>query len=329
MNIYITLDYELFFGIESGSVDNCIITPTNELLKIIDPYNIKLVFFVDVGYLIKLNEYKLTFPELDSDYIKITNHIKYLSSNGHSVELHIHPHWENSFYNGEKWVFDTSKYKLTDFSKPEAHDIVLKYSCFLEGITGSAPLAFRAGGWSAQPFSHIMEALKEANISIDSTVFANGFHVSNNQFYDFRNVSQYKTRYSFSNDLTIEDCKGYFTEYPISSHRVSPFFFWRFAFEKIKKSKKHISFGKGKAINKPKRELFRLLTKYSNSVVSIDGFKASYMAKAFMKYVRNTNNDGNFVLIGHPKAFTPYSLLKTKEFIAKNYKEHKFGVFKN
>ena len=226
-------------------------------------------------------------------------------------------------------MFDTSKYKLTDFPKPEVHAIVLKYSRFLEEITGKAPLAFRAGGWSAQPFSHIMEALQDVNISIDSTVYSNGYHVSKNQFYDFRNVSQYKTKYTFSDDITIEDSKGFFTEYPISSYRVSPFFFWRFAFEKIKKSKKHISFGKGKAINKPKRELFRLLTKYSNSVVSIDGFKASFMQKAFMKYVKNTNNEGNFVLIGHPKAFTPYSLLKTKEFIAKNYKEHKFSVFKN
>ena len=62
MNIYITLDYELFFGKESGDIDDCIIRPTNELLKIVNPYNIKLVFFVDVGYLIKLNEYRTSNP---------------------------------------------------------------------------------------------------------------------------------------------------------------------------------------------------------------------------------------------------------------------------
>lgn len=328
MNIYITLDYELFFGKESGNVDDCIINPTNELLKIVDPYNIKIVFFVDVGYLIKLNEFKSTYPSLNSDFNKITSQIKYLSRNGHGIELHIHPHWENTTYNGDKWEFDTSKYKLVDFSKSEAHNIVLKYSRFLEEVSGKVPIAFRAGGWSAQPFSHIMEALKDVNISIDSTVFPNGYHASKNQFYDFRNVSQFKTKYSFSNDITIEDSDGYFTEYPISSYRVSPFFFWRFAFEKIKKSRKHLSFGKGQAISKPKKELIKLMTEYSNSVVSIDGFKSSFTQKAFRKYVKNTDKDGHFVLIGHPKAFTPYSLSKTKEFIERNRNNHNFRIFK-
>jgi len=328
MNIYITLDYELFFGTESGNVDDCIIEPTNALLKIVDSYNIKIVCFVDVGYLIKLDEYRLKYPELNLDYEKVTNQIKQLSNNGHGVELHIHPHWENTVYNDSKWVFDTSKYKLSDFSKTEAHNIVLRYGAFLEKISGRAPIAYRAGGWSAQPFSHINNALKEANIVVDSTVYSKGYHVSKNQSYDFRNVKQFKTEYRFSDDLTIEDKQGHFIEYPISSYRLSPVFFWRFAFEKFKKSKQHLSYGKGQAISKPKKELIKLLTRYSNSVVSIDGYKASFMQKAFKKYVKNTSKEDHFVLIGHPKAFTLYSLLKTKEFIAKNCNEHSFRIFK-
>lgn len=327
MDIFITLDYELFFGLESGNVDDCIITPTNELLKIVDPYNIKIVFFIDVGYLVKLNEFKPKFPKLNEDYNLIMNQIKFLSKKGHGLELHIHPHWENSSYNGKKWEFDISKYKLSDFSKKEAHEIILKYSSFLKNITGKTPIAYRAGGWSAQPFSHIKDALKEANIRIDSSVFAKGYHVSRNQFYDFRNVSQYNTKYSFSDVITTVDNNGCFTEFPISSFRLSPFFFWRFAFEKFKKSKKHISYGKGKALGKPKMEIIRLITSYSNSVVSIDGYKASFIQKAFLKYVKNTDNKGHFVIIGHPKAFTPYSLSKTKEFIDQNFKNNKFRIF--
>ena len=328
MNIYITLDYELFFGAESGNVEDCIIEPTEALLKIVDPYNIKIVFFVDVGYLIKLEEYRFQYPELNLDYHKVTKQIKQLSQAGHGIELHIHPHWENTVYNGNKWVFNTSNYKLSDFSKPEAHKIVLKYSAFLEKISGKTPIAFRAGGWSAQPFSHIKEALKEVNIIVDSTVYPKGYHVSKNQSYDFRNVAQYKTKYRFNDDLVIEDNQGHFIEYPISSYKVHPFFFWRFAFNKLKKSKQHISFGKGQAIPKPKKELIRLMTRYSHSVVSIDGFKASFMQKAFNKYLKNTNQDGHFVLIGHPKAFTPYSLTKTKAFITKYNKNYNFSIFK-
>ena len=300
MKIYITLDYELFFGSQSGGIDDCIINPTNELLKIVDPYNVKIVFFVDVGYIDKLNEFKQHHPELQEDYKKITSQIKLLSKNGHGIELHIHPHWENTVYDGEKWVFDTSQYKLQDFSKEEAYAIVIKYTTLLNSISGKKAIAYRAGGWSAQPFSHISKALKDAGILFDSTTYPKGYHQSKHQAYDFRNVAQYKTEYRFENDLTVEDPNGHFTEYPISSYRLSPVFFWRFALEKIKKDKKHVSFGNGSAISKPKIEVIKLMTRFSNSVV----------------------------LIGHPKAFTPYSLQETKKFIENTYKDHTFRVFK-
>jgi len=41
MNILITLDYELFNGEKSGSVNNSLITPMQELLKVLDKYNFK------------------------------------------------------------------------------------------------------------------------------------------------------------------------------------------------------------------------------------------------------------------------------------------------
>ena len=56
MNIYITLDYELFFGPDSGTVENCIIEPTEQLLNIVDPLGVKFVCFVDSGYLLALEK---------------------------------------------------------------------------------------------------------------------------------------------------------------------------------------------------------------------------------------------------------------------------------
>ncbi len=328
MNIYITLDYELFFGEKSGSVDDCIIKPTNDLLSIIDPYKIKLVVFVDVGYLIKLEEYKTQYSQLNEDYTKITNQIKYLANHGHAIELHIHPHWENTKFIDGNWVFDTSQYRLHDFSKDRAHQIIKTYYNTLYRISETPPIAYRAGGWSAQPFSYISEALADCGVFIDSTTYPNGYYESENQFYDFRNVTQYKTYYRFEADLTTENIKGKFVEYPISSYRVSPLFFWRFALKKLKKSPKHISYGKGIAIKKPKKEVIRLMSTFSNSVVSIDGYKASFLEKSFKKYVKNTFKDDHFVIIGHPKAFTPYSLEKTKKFIKQHYENHNFTTFK-
>ena len=329
MNIYITLDYELFFGDTSGSVENCIIKPTEALLKIVEPYKVKLVCFVDVGYLVKLEEHKEKFPKLQDDYDKVTKQIKYLSKNGHGIELHIHPHWEDSFYNGKEWKFDTSRYKLADFSADEIMRIVTEYTQTLTRISGKAPKAYRAGGWSAQPFKEIGKALLANAISIDSTVYPGGYYESSAQYYDFRKVKQYNTGYRFSEDLTLEKPKGPFEEIPISSYEVSPLFFWKFAYHKLRKQEKHRAFGDGQAIAKTKNDTIKLLLKTSNSVVSIDGYKTTYLQKAYNEYNKNTNGQGNFVIIGHPKAITLYSLKKLDEFIMKSFKSNKYKTFKD
>ncbi|MDT0606240.1 polysaccharide deacetylase family protein [Croceitalea rosinachiae] len=328
MNIFITLDYELFFGKNSGSCEKCIIEPTNALLKIVDLYQIKFTCFVDAGYLVRLNNQKDEFPQLAKDWNRITDQIKYLSANGHGIELHVHPHWEDSFFNGKEWIFDTSRYKLSDFSEEKILDIITRYNSILKEITDIAPVAFRAGGWCAQPFKKIKKALEANNIFIDSTVYPNGLYKSEHQFFDFSRVSQFSTQYRFSEDLTVEDPNGKFTEIPISSIKVNPWFFWRFVIIKIFKKKKHIPYGNGNAISLSKKQIIRLLSKSSYSVVSIDGFKASYILRAFKKYQKNTDKDGNFVLIGHPKSFTPYSLYKVKQFIKTSAKINNYTTYR-
>lgn len=328
MNIYITLDYELFFGEKSGSVEKCIIEPTNDLLRILDPYAVKAVFFVDAGYLYALKRQKEEHPQLQKDYAKISEQIKQLSKNEHGLELHIHPHWEDTFFSEDKgWIMNTSRYKIDDFSENKAIDIFDRYHNALAEISGKKAKAYRAGGWSAQPFSKIDNALRKQEIFIDSTVYPKGYYLSENQYFDFTNVPQYKTKYSFSKDLTIEDGEGPFTETPISSLRVSPVFFWKFALVKILKMKQHKAYGDGFAIKMEKHNIFKLLLKPSHTVISIDGYKASLIKKGIKRYRKNTNNQGNFVLIGHPKAFTKYSLTKVGQFVREYITTDNFTTF--
>lgn len=327
MKIYITLDYELFFGSKSGSVEKCIIEPTEALLNIVDLYNIKFVCFVDAGYLLALEKYKEKYPQLKSDYLKVTKQIQKLSNNGHGIELHVHPHWEDSIFDGEKWVFDTRRYKLADFTDEDVLKVVTKYNDVLKKVSGVAPVAYRAGGWSAQPFESIKKALEANDISFDSTVYPGGCYQSDNQVFDFRSVDSTLTEYRFSNDLTIPDPQGNFTEIPISSQKVSPLFFWKFALAKIQKEIKHQSYGNGSAVKMDRKEILRLMLTPSHTVVSIDGYKAKLIHKAYKNYKKMTNNSGNFVLIGHPKAFTPYSLDHLKQFIVDTHNDSEYETF--
>jgi peptidoglycan/xylan/chitin deacetylase (PgdA/CDA1 family) len=319
--IFITLDYELFFGNNAGTQYNSIIYPTERLLKILDKNKVKASFFVDSGYLLKLKEYKNEFPTLEADYEEISGQLRKLSIEGHDLQLHIHPHWEDSYYNGEKWIMDTSRYRLNSFSAEEIGSIVFRHKKVLEDFAQNEVFVFRAGGWCIQPFDKIKEALKTNNIWLDSTVFEKGRNKSETHFFDFRKAPS-KSIWKFDDNPVQENAEGYFTELPISSIRVTPYFFWKLAYTKMFGGKKYSGFGDGTAAGGSKWDKIRMLTQSSNTVISIDGYKASLLKKAFKKF-KKTDEEQNFVIIGHPKALSEFSLKKLEQF----FNDSKENVF--
>jgi hypothetical protein len=96
---------------------------------------------------------------------------------------------------------------------------------------------------------------------------------------------------------------------------------------KLLKQKRHLAFGDGSAIPMAKKNVFKLLISHSHSVVSMDGLKAFLIKKAFKTYKINTTDTDNFVIIGHPKAFSSYSLKQMEKFLKETYKEHNYKTF--
>src|SRR5690242_9361008 len=99
MNIFITLDYEIYFGSNLGTILKCIIEPTRMLMNIAQKHDVRFSFYVDCGFILKLNEFRKKYPVLEKDYVALTTQIRELSESGHDIQLHIHPHWEDSYYN--------------------------------------------------------------------------------------------------------------------------------------------------------------------------------------------------------------------------------------
>lgn len=147
--LLLSLDYELFFGAKSGSVDACLLKPTQALLRILQVHNVKLSLFVDAGFLCKLEEYSAHFPELLRAQKQIKKQLLSLCEQGHDIQLHIHPHWQDSYYDGKTWVSNTQRYRLHDFSTEEQIELVRRYKstlqtystkpifCFLEQEAGA------------------------------------------------------------------------------------------------------------------------------------------------------------------------------------------------
>ncbi len=325
MDLFFTLDYEIYSGANPGTPQKCMIEPSEALVKIGDKYGAKFVFFVDIGYILRLDRFRHSYRAADREYRLIVNQIQKLLQEGHDIQLHIHPHWEDCHYTDEGWRMDTHRFTLFSFSDDEIREIVERYTQGLKQIAGEQVFVYRAGGWCLQPFEKLAAALKSQNIWLDSTVYFEGYHHSKTHFFDFRGAPD-KTEWRFELDPLVEKEDGFFMEIPIASYKASPLFFWKYAVSKKLAKGKHRAFGDGEALSASKEDLLRMLTTSTYSVVSIDGFKSSFLQKALQQYQMRFS-EGNFVMIGHPKGITPYSLEQLDRFLASNREQHNFTTF--
>lgn len=326
VNIFLTYDYELFFGEDTGSVEKCLIEPTDRLLELSERYGCKMTFFVDVGYLIKLEEFAKQFPELNKDSQVVKDQISRMISTGNDVQLHIHPHWERSFYQEGKWVVNTDgAYKLSDFSDDEITSIVTRYKQYLDQLIGRETSTFRAGGWCIQPFNRLEKVFKELDLIYDSSVFPGGKFSSPHYDFDFTKAPK-KARYRFDTDVCVEETNGYFTEFPISSWRYSPLFYWRLYILGRLFPSRHKMLGDGKFLSQPGRKT-SVLTNFTWNHVSTDGFYASKLNTCVRSFDDRSFSD--MVVIGHPKSMTVYSFEKLEKFMNRWNNKHSFITFRD
>lgn len=315
MNIILSFDYELFFGHRTGTVEYSLLRPSEELFKIANRYRIPMVFFIDAGFLLKLKEEGYRISSLMRDYDHIRYQLDGFVAAGHEIQLHIHSHWEDSYWGEGGWNVNLRRYRLHDFDESEIVEIVRRYTDILRDITGSMGVfAYRAGGWVIQPFDKIRQALMDTGIRIDSTVFPGGIAAGNIHRFDFTCAPQ-SAHWFFDNDPLIPTPSGEFLEVPIASYRVPPIFYWRFIMAKKFGGTIHCPLGDGYAVPLSKSDLINKLSRWTTSVVTMDGYKSSFLEEAYLKYERLGMTD--FVVVGHPKALSAFSLGRLEEFISK------------
>lgn len=314
MNIYLTIDYELFLLKPPGNIDYSLINPTIKLNDLLKKYKVNATYFVDAGYLFALNRQKKIFPKLNNDFNKIVNQIKLLESSGNEIGLHVHPHWEDCYYDGHKWKMNHSRFKLADFTKEEATSILVKYYILLQSLLFNKIHSYRAGGWCLEPFSNIRDALIDCEIFIDSSVFPGGFSNNSTHKYDFRKYPS-KEIWKFNIDPHLEDNNGIFTELPFTSYKLSPFLYWKILTHKIffKLIAKLGTSKTGHAVNPSLKEIINKLFFKSHHAVSVDSFKSAYLEETYLKHKKM--NSLHFNIIGHPKCFSNKTYLHIESLL--------------
>jgi hypothetical protein len=322
--ILFTFDYELFLGEKSGSVEKCLIEPTNILIQLFEKHKIcNAIFFVDTTYLMRLkNE---GYKETNNDFKIISEQLIKLINKGNFVFPHIHPHWIDAIYLKElnQWSLKNySKYRFHNVND-ETKDKLFKESIqILEEIVKQSnqkyPInSYRAGGWSIQPFDDFINSFKKYGISNDFSVLPGFINLSDAQFFDFKNCPENKY-YQFNNDPCLEDKNGAFKEFSISSinlnylnkllSKINDKCIWKIGYR---------SFGNGLSVNINQKEINN---EYINNkeMLSFELLNLSKL-KLYKKFI--INND-YIHFISHPKMLSLnnfYCMDRLLNWINKNH----------
>lgn len=332
MNGYITLDYELGMGKATGTPEMCLIEPMNHLIEMIDKYGIKTNVFVDAAYLLQLRKLKSQYSQLQRDYETVTNHLKKLDADGHAIQLHLHPQWLYSSYDGEKWLLDFDHYKLSDMPLEDQKQLIIDGVSLLNGLVSRKVKAFRAGGYSIENFPDLYDTFLTVGINIDSSVLRGEHTIGKYQTYDYRKVPS-KSNWCFFYNPKEENTRGQMIEYPISTEVLPAFSYL------LNKQKKHKEFadiksakmkwGDGFGIGYPGNKITILKTKIE-MLLGKKSIRASIDIGVDLERVYEYSNffykGGDFVIIGHPKALSPFTIDVLEQFIL-NHKELEFRLF--
>jgi len=227
--LLITFDYELFLGNRSGYVEECMIDPTNKMLEVLKKYGVRAIYFVDTTYLLRLQEQSKINEKCKSDFQKVANQILRIIGEGHFVYPHVHPHWLDAKYDAEsnQWSLNsTEKYLFGNISEAERIKVfdgsveVLK-SIIHPVFPDYKINAFRAGGWSIQPFGNFFPYFNKHDFKYEFSVLKDFYQFTDAQYFDF-SLTPLKEIYTFREDVCKEESNGPFTQYSISSIYLSP-----------------------------------------------------------------------------------------------------------
>lgn len=335
MNIFLTLDYELFMGDQTGSPMNCLIEPMNALCAMAKQHDVRFVIFADAAYLLRLWELSDVYPSLKTDFVAVRNHLTELCKDGHDVEFHFHPQWLYSEYDETRraWIMDREHYKLSDMPKEDIYDKFPKAKALLDSIIGYKTTAFRAGGYSLTSFTGYYELLVDNGIKIDSSVHCRSKVNGKYQSYDYSQTPK-NSHWRFEQSVDNITIGGGILEMPISYSSWYPGFLYLIKKRQLEKkfgSENRWFTGTGVTSFLSRKDWFLgQIKKFFHGIfftASIDSFMSENLVSMY-KYCHKQNR-ANMVIIGHPKCASPESVSVLEQFLSIIPESEKVVTFKD
>lgn len=325
LSLFLTFDHELPLGGVKTSWNDALFTPTNELFAVASELDVPVTLFTDVLCGIRFKEW-----DEEGFYKPYAEQLNKATSLGHDVQLHLHPHWLTSGFEGKRFI-PSNDYSLSDFlNNTEGNDInsiVSRGTQFLnETLKPYHPdyqcNAFRAGGYNlgdqvSRPT--ILKSLYDNGIRYDSSI-AKGYYFSSGiSVVDYSNMPEKANWYLSQNgDLSMNSSSG-ILEVPIAS--IPKSLFEVPTLFKMKKYAHRAPLGRGYQIHESTPGSFKnkLRAFMSTRMLGFDNYtyNPEYLIKILDHNVRKYKNEENVMLsiVGHPKTMGNYAWDMMRYFV--------------
>lgn len=324
LTLHLTCDYEVF-GNGSGDVNTCVIQPSEMMMEICEAFDTRMTYYVEVCEIWAFEdiEHQSLFSEGYTPATWIKDQLRNFIRRGHDVQLHLHPQWlEYTFHSDQKWTLNYDLWRLPDlehipgYGKGYLQDLISRGKEWLENLL--RPIdpnyqcrSFRTGAWCIQPEESVLQALRSAGITKDSTL-APGFIFDDGLTkVDFSQEEYPKDPYYPGKTLGDQLTEATLCEIPIHTNRLGSVELAYYHFLSLQKgltnnangcSGSPVSRGrkKGGILSKLRREL-----KPQYKMLDFCG-KNSFelMRRLTLSKIKSASSqDLPLVAIGHPKNF--------------------------
>lgn len=215
----LTVDHEVF-GNGTGDVRQHVTEPTERMCRIAESYQVPVTIFFELEEYLQFEIHReglrrlLGYDPADEMRRQATD----LAQRGHDIQLHLHPQWYGARFGDGGW--ELHHHRLTVDALFENQDettaFIRQRREQLEEISGRPVVAYRAGGFAAQPGTRLLKGLEETGFTIESSV-VKGMYRSRPHPLDYRAVPADRRLWRISDEVSQENVNGRLWEIPVHS----------------------------------------------------------------------------------------------------------------
>jgi hypothetical protein len=186
-------DWELS-GNGTGSVRELQLRPMRELVKIYNAHKVRGSFNAEVMQQLTFRKFEDTYPELKALADEWDEAVRETYRQGHDIQLHIHPQWQNAEYENGRWRL-TADWSILNYKPDEAFQMMKAGKDYLEKLLRPinpdyACVSFRSGSWCIAPSPHMLTLLVKLGIVFDMSIVGGVRYETKNINLDYTNCDE-------------------------------------------------------------------------------------------------------------------------------------------